>query len=77
MFVEYLAQMVASLIERELRGSMEKKKVPVLLSLPDGRASKTPTFEQLTRLFENRDRNELFEKDRLVKLFTQPFRCGM
>ena len=72
MFVEYLAQMVASLIERELRGSMDKKSIPVLLSLPEGRSSKTPTFEQLTRLFENRDRNELFEKNRLVKLFTQP-----
>jgi transposase len=72
MFVEYLAQMVASLIERELRVVMKKKNVPVLLSLPEGRASKTPTFEQLTRLFENRDRNELFEKDLLVKLFTQP-----
>ena len=72
MFVEYLAQMVASLIERELRGSMEQKKLPVLFSLPEGRASKTPTFEQLTRLFENRDRNELFDKDRLVKLFRQP-----
>lgn len=72
MFVEYLAQMVASLIERELRSSMEKKKIPALLSLPEGRPSKTPTFEQLTRLFQNRDRNELYERDRLVKLFTQP-----
>jgi transposase len=72
MFVEYLAQMVASLIERELRLAMENKKVEIILSLPEGRPSKTPTFEQLTRLFENRDRHELFEKNRLVKLFAQP-----
>lgn len=72
MFVEYLAQMVAALIERELRNEMANKKIDLLESLPEGRPSKTPTFEQLLRLFENRHRHELLEKDRPVKIFAEP-----
>ena len=72
MFVEYLAQMVAALIERELRNEMVNKKIDILESLPEGRPSKTPTFEQLLRLFENRHRHELLEKNRPVKVFTEP-----
>lgn len=72
MFVEYLAQMVAALIERELRNEMVNKKIDLLESLPEGRNSKTPTFEQLLRLFENRHRHELLEKNRSVKVFAEP-----
>ncbi len=72
MFVEYLAQMVAALIERELRNEMANKKIDWLESLPEGRNSKTPTFEHLLRLFENRHRHELLEKNRPVKVFTEP-----
>ena len=72
MFVEYLAQMVATLIERELRQAMQDQNIKLLLSLPEGRPSQTPTFEQLLRLFENRDRHELYEKDRIVKSFAEP-----
>jgi transposase len=72
MFVEYLAQMVAALVERELRQAMQNQKVKLLQSLPEGRPSQTPTFEQLLRLFENRDRHELYEKDRIVKRFAEP-----
>jgi len=72
MFVEYLAQMVAALIERELRNEMVDKKIHLLESLPEGRHSKTPTFEQLLRLFENRHRHELLEKNRPIKVFAEP-----
>lgn len=72
MFVEYLAQMVAALIERELRNEMMKKDITLLESLPEGRRSETPTFEQLLRLFENRHRHELLEKNQLVKVFAEP-----
>lgn len=72
MFVEYMAQMIAALIERELRIEMVNKKIDILESLPEGRNSKTPTWEQLLRLFENRHRHELLEKDRSVKVFTEP-----
>jgi transposase len=72
MFIEYLAQMVAALIERELRQTMQSQNVKLLQSLPEGRPSQTPTFEQLLRLFENRDRHELYEKDQIIKLFAEP-----
>ena len=51
MFIEYLAQMTAALIERELRAEMVKQKVDLLFSLPEGRAGKMHTFKQVHRLF--------------------------
>ena len=72
MFVEYLAQMVAALIERELRQAMQSQQIKLLQSLPESRPSQTPTIEQLLRLFENRDRHELYDKDRVIKSFAEP-----
>jgi transposase len=37
MFLEFIAQMVAALIERELRHKMTEKKIDLLCSLPEGR----------------------------------------
>lgn len=72
MFIEYLAQMTAALIERELRAEMVKQKIDLLTSLPEGRASKTPTFEQVHRLFHDRIRHELYDKEKLVRTFNEP-----
>jgi transposase len=72
MFVEYLAQMIAALVERELRQNMADKKVVLLQSLPESRPSKTPTIEQILRLFENRSRHELYQGSKLVKEFADP-----
>lgn len=72
MFVEYLTQMVAALIERDLRAAMEKKKVKLLESLPEGRGSKTPTIEQILRLFEHRGYHELYDDKTRLKTFTDP-----
>ena len=72
MFVEYLAQMVGALIERELRETMLSQNIKLLHSLPENRPSQTPTFDQLLRLFENRSRQELFEKDRFIRAFAEP-----
>jgi transposase len=72
MFVEYLAQTVAALIERELREAMLNNKIKIIRSLPENRPSQTPTFDQILRLFENRNRQELYEKDRLIKSFFEP-----
>jgi hypothetical protein len=47
MFLEFIAQMVAALIERALRRKMAEKKIALLCSLPEGRPSKTPTIEQV------------------------------
>src|SRR6516164_2399160 len=43
-FLEFLAQMVAALIERELRQRMAEMNIGHIFSLPEGRASKTPTI---------------------------------
>ena len=72
MFLEYLAQMVAALIERELRQKMLEKKISHLFSLPERRASKTPTIEQVLRLFEQQDKHALYDGDRLIQQFADP-----
>src|SRR5215831_11660972 len=50
MFLEFLGQMVAALIERELRQKMVENNIDLLCSLPEGRPSKTPTIDQVLRL---------------------------
>jgi transposase len=72
MFLEFIAQMIAALIERTLRHKMAKKKIALLCSLPEGRASKTPTIEQVLRLFEHLNKHALYEGNHLVKQFADP-----
>jgi len=72
MFLEFIAQMVAALIERDLRRKMIETKVDLLCSLPEGRASKTPTIEQVLRHFENQNKHALYDGDRLIKQFSDP-----
>ena len=72
MFLEFVAQMVAALIERELRQKMAEKNINLLCSLPEGRASRTPTIEQVLRLFENQNKHALYDGDRLIKQFADP-----
>jgi transposase len=69
MFLEFIAQMVAALIERELRQKMAEKNIELLCSLPEGRPSKTPTIEQVLRLFENQNKHALYDGARLIKQF--------
>jgi hypothetical protein len=64
--------MVAALIERALRQKMLERKIDLLCSLPEGRASKTPTIDQVLRLFEHQTKHALYEGDRLVKQFADP-----
>jgi transposase len=72
MYLEFIAQIVAALIERELRKQMVEKNIELLCSLPEGRPSKTPTIEQVLRLFENQSRHALYDGDRLIKQFADP-----
>lgn len=72
MFVEWVAQLTAALIERELRREMQTLDIKLLLSLPEGRASETPTFEQVRRLFEGNQRHDLFEQDKTLQSFATP-----
>ena len=61
-----------ALIERELRQKMVENNVDLLCSLPEGRPSKTPTIEQILRLFENQNKHALYEGDRLIRQFADP-----
>jgi transposase len=72
MFLEFIAQMVAALIERALRQKMTEKKIALLCSLPEGRPSKAPAIEQVLRLFENQTKQALYDGDRLIKQFADP-----
>ena len=72
MFLEFLGQMVAALIERELRQKMVENNIDLLCSLPEGRPSKTPTIDQVLRLFENQNNHVLYEGDRLIRQFADP-----
>jgi len=72
MFLEFVAQIIAALIERDLRKKMVEKEIDLLCSLPEGRPSKTPTIEQVLRLFENQSRHALYDGDRLIKQFADP-----
>jgi transposase len=72
MFLEFLGQMVAALIERELRHKMVENNLDLLCSLPEGRPSKTPTIDQVLRLFENQNKHALYEGDRLIRQFADP-----
>lgn len=72
MFCEFIAQLVASIIEREIRQGMVDKKIETLSSLPEGRESKTPTIEQVLRLFENQNKHALYDGENLVQEFFEP-----
>ena len=72
MFLEFIAQMVAALIERTLRHKLTEKNIALLYSLPEGRSSKTPTIEQVLRLFEHQTKHVLYEDNRLVRQFVDP-----
>ena len=72
MFLEFVAQMLAALVERALRQKMAERKVDLLCSLPEGRGSKTPTIEQVLRLFEHQSKHALYDGERLIKQFADP-----
>ena len=73
MFVYFLAQLVAALIEREIRAGMKKNNVEELLLLPEERPSKHPTAESLFRVFQHRARHILKSHEgQPVQVFSDP-----
>src|SRR5215469_6041430 len=72
MYLEFIAQIIAALVERALRQKMAERKVDLLCSLPEGRGSKTPTIEQVLRLFEHQNKHALYDGERLIKQFADP-----
>lgn len=70
MFIYFVAMLIAALAERSLRRAMTDKGIKVIHTLPEERPTSTPTWEQLTRLFEGHARYELMEKKRIVRVFS-------
>jgi len=72
MFIYFIAQTVASLLERELRLEMQKVGLEKLHLLPEGRPTRTPTTAQILDRFEHRARHRLLDRGRLLKTFAEP-----
>jgi transposase len=68
--VYFLALLVESLLERELRRAMERDGVESLPLYPEGRACRRPTARRVIDLFEDVQRHELAERGRTAVVFT-------
>ena len=72
MFIYFIAQLLAALIERTLRQNMARQRIEALRSLPEGRYSKTPTYAHIVDAFANRTKTELYEHGQCAHRFTEP-----
>ena len=72
MFIYFVAQLVAALIERAIRQNMARRQIKALPILPEGRYSKTPSWAQIPEAFALRAKHELYENDRLIQVFIDP-----
>jgi transposase len=68
--VYFLALLVESLLERELRRAMEREGIAVLPLYPEGRGCRRPTARKLIDLFEDVQRHELSAGRRPAVVFT-------
>jgi transposase len=68
--VYFLALLVESLLERELRRAMEREGVAGLPLYPEGRACRRPTARKVIDLFEDVQRHELLAGRRPAVVFT-------
>jgi transposase len=69
MLVVYMADLVAALIQRDLRRAMEKSGIRILRTLPEERPTPTPTWEQIQRLFAHHCKYEIHCEGRVVRTF--------
>ena len=67
--VYFLALLVQSLIERELRLAMKREGIAHLPLYPEERETARPTTEQVLRLFSLIQRNVLFYQGNPIKTF--------
>jgi len=58
----FLAMLVQSLTEREVRRQMAKRKIEALPLYPEGRACKAPSTRRLLDVFDNIQRHELIQE---------------
>ena len=72
MFLCFIAQLVAALMERALRQNMARRRIKAIPILPEGRYSKTPSYAQVLDTFAARTKDELYENDQLIRTFLDP-----
>lgn len=68
-YLYFIALLVQSLIEREIRRSMERENIESLPLYPEERENKRPTCEQIFRLFSLAERHTLFDEGNPVRVF--------
>jgi transposase len=73
-FVHFVAQLVASLIERTVRQNMARQGRKDLPILPEGRPSQHPSASQILETFAHRFQHQLYEDSALIKTFIDPLR---
>ena len=71
MFVYFIAQTISALIERQLRQAMIKQGKQTIQILPEERASKHPTTEQVLRIFQHQARRLLYSGKEYLQTFTE------
>lgn len=71
MMVYFIALLVGALIEHQIKRAMIENKIEVLPLLPEGRPTKRPTWEQLSRLFEHHDRHALYDGKKWIRTFSE------
>jgi len=72
MFIFFIAELVAALMERTVRKNMARRHIKAIPILPEGRDSKTPSYAQILDTFAARTKYELYENNQLIKVFVQP-----
>jgi transposase len=72
MFVYFVAQMISSLVERQIRTGMVKAGKDAIQVLPEDRPSKQPTTTQIFRLFQHQARRMLYLGKKHMQTFTEP-----
>jgi transposase len=68
-YLYFIALLVQSLIEREIRRSMERENIEAVPLYPEERENKRPTCEQIFRLFSLAERQSLMHQKETVRIF--------
>ncbi|GFP22962.1 hypothetical protein HKBW3S09_00429 [Candidatus Hakubella thermalkaliphila] len=68
-FLYFVSLLVQALIEREMRGAMERREITDIPLYPEERANRRPTAEQILKLFSLVERHTLIENGNDVHLF--------
>jgi transposase len=72
-YLYFIALLIQSLIEREIRRAMKPKDIEALPLYPEERENRRPTCEQIFRLFSQSERHALKQGQDTVKIFNPEF----